>query len=197
MFITHLENLIHSSVLQIEPREKLLRDRFDNQLKESANQVLDIYLKEVDTIPKICHNVYAMGKVTGFNLHKLVEGNQGDRKKKNANGGNKQEQKVNKECKELRQIVAKTSKELYRRRKQRKAIKKEMEVIKELRVLIEKETSNYNLRNARKEWLDKLKYKKNLKKSGEGSKRISCFSETRRDSSELWKKRRHVKERCR
>ena len=51
MFIIQLENLIHSSLLQIEPKEKFPKAKFDNQLKESANRVLDIYLKEVDTIP--------------------------------------------------------------------------------------------------------------------------------------------------
>ena len=30
-----------------------------------------------------------------------------------------------------------------------------------------------------------------MKKIGEGSKTISCSSETRKDSSECWKKRRH------
>ena len=65
-----------------------------------------------------------------------------------------------KEIKELRQVVAKTSNELYRRRQQRKATNKEKEIIKELRVLVDKDTTNYNLRNAREQWLDKLRYKK-------------------------------------
>ena len=62
MFITQLENLIHSSLLQMESREKLRKVRFDNQLKESANRILDIYLKEADTNPEICDKVYAMEK---------------------------------------------------------------------------------------------------------------------------------------
>ena len=33
-------------------------------------------------------------------------------------------------------------------------------MIKELRVLIEKDTTNYNLRNAKEQWLEKLRYKK-------------------------------------
>ena len=121
---------------------------------------MDIYLKEVDTIPEICDKAYAMGRAIGFKLDKLVEGNQGDRKKKSANGGNRRERKLKKEIKELRQIVAKTSNVLYRRRQRRKATKKEKEIIKELRVMIEKDTTNYNLRNAREQWLDKLRYKK-------------------------------------
>ena len=63
-----------------------------------------------------------------------------------------------KEIKELRQVVAKTSNELYRRRQQRKATNKEKEIIKELRVLVDKDTTNYNLKNAREQWLDKLRY---------------------------------------
>ena len=95
MFITQLENLTHSSLLQIEPREKLPKARFDNQLK-------DIYLKEVDPIPEICDKVYPMGRAIGFKLGKLIEGNQRDRKKKNVYGGNRRKRKLKKEIKELR-----------------------------------------------------------------------------------------------
>ena len=130
MFIIHLENLTHSSLLQIEPREKLPKAKFDNYLKESANRVLDIYLQEVDTIPEICDKVYAMGRAIGFKLGKLVESDKGERKKKSANGGSRGEQKLKNEIKELCQIVAKTSNALYRRRQQRKATKKEKEIIK-------------------------------------------------------------------
>ena len=99
IIITKLENLTHSSLLQIQPREKLPKARFDNQLKESANQVLEIYLKEVDTIPEICYKVYATGRAIGFKLGKLVEGDQGDRKKKSVYGGNRRERKLKKEIK--------------------------------------------------------------------------------------------------
>ena len=86
MFITQLENLIHSSLLQMESREKLRKVRFDNQLKESANRILDIYLKEADTNPEICDKVYAMEKAIGFKLGKFVEDDQRDRQKKSAIG---------------------------------------------------------------------------------------------------------------
>ena len=38
MFIIQLENLTHSSILQTEPREKLHKAKFANQLKESTNR---------------------------------------------------------------------------------------------------------------------------------------------------------------
>ena len=87
-----------------------------------------------------------MGRAIGFKLCKLVEGDQGDRKKKSSNGGNRRERKLKKEIKELRQVVAKISNELYRKRQRRKATKV---IIKELGVLIKKDTTNYNMRNAR------------------------------------------------
>ena len=119
-----------------------------------------MYLKEVDTIPKICDKVYAMGRSIGFKFGKFVEDDQGDRKEKSVNGGNRREQKLKKEIKELHKIVAKTSNKLYSRRQWRKATKVEKEIIKELRVMIEKHATNYDLGNAREQWLDKLRYKK-------------------------------------
>ena len=101
-----------------------------------------------------------MGRATGFKLGKLVEGDQGNRKKITANGRNRWEWKLKREIKELRQIVAKTSNKLYRMRQRRKATKKEKKVIKELRVMIDKDKINYNLRNTREQWLDNLRYKK-------------------------------------
>ena len=121
---------------------------------------MDIYLKEVDTILEICDKVYAMGRALGFKIGKLVESDKGEIKKKSGNGGHRRERKLKKEIKKLHQIVAKTNNELYRRRQQRNTTKKEKENIKELRVLANKDTTNYNLRNARKQWLDKLRYKK-------------------------------------
>ena len=85
--------------------------------------------------------------------------------KKSANRGKSQEEKLKKEIKEMCQIVAKTSNALCRRKQQRKTTKKGKEIIKELRVLIDIDTTNYNLRNSRGQWLNKLSYKNiNVKK---------------------------------
>ena len=60
-----------------------------------------------------------MERAIDFKLEKLVEGDQGDRKKKSANGSNRREMNFKKEIKELRQILAKTS-NLYKRRQEGK-----------------------------------------------------------------------------
>ena len=131
MFITLLESLIHSLLLQMEPNEKLLKARFDNQLKESAKRMLDIYLKEVEAIPEICETVYAMERAIDFQVEKLVEGDKDDRKKKSESGGNRGGRKLKKVIKKLRQIVAGIRNELYRRRQRRKAAKKEKEILRD------------------------------------------------------------------
>ena len=83
-----------------------------------------------------------------------------ERKKKTENGGDRRERKLKKEIKELCQIVTKTSNELSRGRQLRKATEIEKEIIKELGVLIDKDTTIYNLKNVRDQRLDKLRYKK-------------------------------------
>ena len=99
MFIDQLENIKNSTLLQIEPREKLPKVKIDNQLKESANWVLGRFLKEVDAIPEICDKVYAKGRATGFKLGTLVERDQADKKKGRAKGGNRRERKLKREIK--------------------------------------------------------------------------------------------------
>ena len=102
----------------MEPREKLPKAIFDNQLKESANRILDIYLKETVTILEISGKKYAIGSTIAFKLGKLVQGDQGDTKKKNASGGNRRERKLKMKIKELCQIIATSYKEGDNREKQ-------------------------------------------------------------------------------
>ena len=78
-----------------------------------------------------------------------MERDQDDREKGLAKGGNRGERKLKRDIKESRQVVAKMSNELYRKRKRRKATKTEKTIMKELSVLIEKDATNNNLRNAR------------------------------------------------
>ena len=141
-----------------------------------------------------------MRRAIGIKLGKLVEVNHGNRKKRLTNGDNRRELKLKKEIKQLRQVVAKVSNELYRRRMRRKATKKEKKIIKELKASIGKETTSYNLRNAREQWLDTLRYKNiklaNVKRNKGENKTMLCSNEIRKDSSEHWKEMWYMKEKC-
>ena len=144
----------------MEPREKLPKIKLDNQLRDSANRVSSIHLDGVDTIPEISDKVYAMGRAIGIKLGKLKNESQINKSDYRIKDGNRKVRKLKKEIKSLRQLVAKTSNELHRRKVHRKASQKEKSIIKELRERTKKETTSYNLRNAKEEWLDKLRFKK-------------------------------------
>ena len=63
--------------------------------------------------------------------------------------------------KRLRQDIARAGNELHRRKQQRKATKKEKEIIKHLRTSMNgQEVTPKNLRVVKEQWLDKLRYKK-------------------------------------
>ena len=67
-FITHLENLCHSPMPKLVPREKLPKVRLTYELQKSANKILKIYLKSADTLPEVTDIVYATGKAIGSHL---------------------------------------------------------------------------------------------------------------------------------
>ena len=159
-FTNQLSDLTRSSLFLMEPREKLPKIKLDNQLRDSANRVLSIHLDGVDTIPEISDKVYAMGRAIGIKLGKLKNESQINKSDYRIKDGNRKVRKLKKEIKSLRQLVAKTSNELHRRKVHRKASQKEKSIIKELRERTKKETTSYNLRNAKEEWLDKLRFKK-------------------------------------
>ena len=62
---SELENLDHSTLLHMEPREKLPKVIMSDEIQERANKILHLYLPSPDTIPKITDIIYAMGKATG------------------------------------------------------------------------------------------------------------------------------------
>ena len=79
-FQSELENLNHSTLLHMEPREKLPKVTMSDKIKERANKFLHLYLPTADTIPDII--VYAMGKATGYaTVIKPKEGNENRPKK--------------------------------------------------------------------------------------------------------------------
>ena len=95
-FIAELEQLEHSSLLHMEPRQALPKVKMD-----SANKVLRLYLPSTDTIAEITDIIYLMGKAVGHATGvKPKERNENGARK--AEGGNRQEHKLSTEMKRLR-----------------------------------------------------------------------------------------------
>ena len=65
-FQLELENLNHSTLHHMEPREKLLKVTMSDGIRERANKILRLYLPSPDTIPEITDIVHAMGKAIGY-----------------------------------------------------------------------------------------------------------------------------------
>ena len=112
LVIAELKNMTYSTMLEMELHMKLPKVKLDNQTCHSANKILALYLRDVDTIPEICDKVYAMGRAIASKLGVRVDKEQPGKKKGNAAGRNRRERKLKKEIKELRQKIAKTSNEL-------------------------------------------------------------------------------------
>ena len=97
-FQSELENLNHSTLLHMEPREKLLKVTMSDEIQERANKILLLYLPNADTISEITNILYAMGKAIGYAAGiKPKEGN--ENRPKNAEGGNRRERKLKAELK--------------------------------------------------------------------------------------------------
>ena len=159
-FIAELEQLEHSSLLYMDPRQALPKVKMDSEIQERANKVLRLYLPSADTIPEITNIIYSMGKAVGHATGvKLKERNENGARK--AEGGNRRERKLRTEMKRLRQDIARAGNELRRWKQQRKATKKEKEIIKHLRTSMNgQEVTPKNLLVVKEQWLDKLRYKK-------------------------------------
>ena len=73
LFIAELENMTHSTMLEMEPHMKLPKVKLDNQTCHSGNKILALYLRDVDTIPEICDKVYAMGRAIASKFGEHVD----------------------------------------------------------------------------------------------------------------------------
>ena len=159
-FIAELEKLNHSTLLHMEPREKLPKVTMDPEILERSNNFLRMYLPSADTIPEITDIVYAMRKVVGYAMGVRSKESNGNGARK-AEGGNRRERKLKVEMKKLRQGIARSGNKLHRRKQQRKVTKKEKEILRELKTNMNgKEVTPKNLKMAKEQWLDKLRYKK-------------------------------------
>ena len=123
LFIQQLKSLKHSTMFEIEPREKLSKLKMPTELQESADRILDQHMHEVDTIPEITDKVY-MGRAIERKKG-IVQKEKKDNVKRKLTNGNRRERKLKAQIKELRQRIARANNELYRRRQKRKATKKE------------------------------------------------------------------------
>ena len=150
--------------INFEGRMKLSKVKNLKENEGKANRILEKYLQEYKEMSNIVNAVYAMGLAVCDLMG--VKKNQTKQNKNNGKKSNRSERKKEIKIKELRQWIARTDNEIYRRKTRRKASQKEKRIIKNLKQLIGSKTmTNEELKNKKEEWLDKLRTEKVLLKA--------------------------------
>ena len=115
LFTHKLQHMVCSNRSELEPREKLHKLVLPKEIQESANRIMSCYIRGEDTIPSITDKIYAMGKA----IEKKMGIDLKEKKKhtsKRLQNGNRREGKLKAEIKQLRQLIARTSNEIYERK---------------------------------------------------------------------------------
>ena len=109
---------------------------------------------------------------------------------KREQNGNRRERKLKAEIKQLRQLIARTSNEIYRRKQRRKGTPKEKKILKQLKeTMHETELTTSVLTKHKEVWIDKIRYKRvKLVKMIERGKRIMDNSIFERDHKNFFKR---------
>ena len=155
-----LQTLKASTKENIEGRERLMKLKKGVAKAEidRANKILEKHLGNTNNICTVIDAVYAMGQT--IEERKGVKRNEKRKENKNQEGSpNRRIRKLEKQIKELRQILAWTSNEIHRRKIKRKSTKKEKEILQKLKKWADQQLNrNEELICVKEKALDKLRY---------------------------------------
>ena len=187
LFTHELQHMDRSNMSELEPREKLHKLVLVKEIQESVNRIMSCYNRGKHTIPSITDKIYAMGKATEKKMG--IDPNEKKNTKRLKNG-NKRERKLEVEIKELRQLIARTSNEIYRRKQRRKGTPKDKKILKQLKkTMNETEPTTSVLMKHKELWIDEIRYKRvKLVKMIERGKRIMDNKIFERDQKNFFKK---------
>ena len=105
LFIQQLKGLKRSTMFEIEPKEKLSKLKMPTELQESADRILDQHNHEVDAIPEITDQIYAMAREIERKKG-IAQKEKKDKVKRKPTNENRRERKLKAQMKELRQRIA-------------------------------------------------------------------------------------------
>ena len=126
---------------------------------DRANKTLEKHLDNTDDICKVVDAVYAMGRTIEKRKGLKRKDNRKEQKNKR-DGPNRRIRKLEKQIKELRQVLAWTSNEIHRRKTKRKVTKKKKEIVQKFREWAGQQLNkNEDLLSAKERALDELRYR--------------------------------------
>ena len=158
LFNEQLTNMNHSTMTEMEPRERLRKTKVPIELQEKADSIFGHYLRGVDTKPEITDKVHVMGKAVEIKmgLPQNVSSRNGRQKPSN---GNRRVRKIKIKMKVLRQSIARTGNELKTEKKSNRKRENKKKILKDLKQQMEEsDTTSKNIRRYvyRQKWLDQL-----------------------------------------
>ena len=118
-----------------------------------ANVIPEEYLARTNDICEITDATYAMGR----NIEEHMGIKKKDYRRKNKTSGNRRIQKIEKELKDTRIMVAQIANEIYRRKMRRKAAREEKKILRQLKIKAKNQLkSSESLVNVKEKWVECL-----------------------------------------
>ena len=116
----------------IEGKERLmkLKNRVAKAEIDRSSKLLEKHLGNIGNISTVIDAIYAMDQTNEVRIG--LKRNEKRKEKKNDEGSNRRIRKLEKQTKELRQILAWTSNEIHKRKIKRKSTKKKKEILQKL-----------------------------------------------------------------
>ena len=153
LFQAQMERAMKRTKDDIEKRERLMKIKLSEEIKQSANNIIANHLRDKNSLPEISEAEYAIARAVQIKL----EIKRPLRKEKKTKENSRVRKKKKKHIKELRELVAREGNDIYRRKHWRKTTLKEKRITEEPK---RKANSNLNklkdLIIVKEIWLDKL-----------------------------------------
>ena len=118
-----------------------------------TNVIPEEYFARTNDICEITDAVNAMGR----NIEERMGIKKKDYRRKNKTSGNRRIQKIEKELKDTRIMVAQIANEIYRRKMRRKAAREEKKILRQLKIKAKNQLkSSESLVNVKEKWVECL-----------------------------------------
>ena len=127
--LQHLKAFTKENI-EVKGRLMKLKNRVAKAEIDRSNKVLEKHLGNIGNISTVIDAIYAIGQTNEVRIG--LKRNEKRKEKKNDEGSNRRIRKLEKQTKELRQILAWTSNEIHRRKIKRTSTKKKKEILQKL-----------------------------------------------------------------
>ena len=128
LFQAQMERVMTTAKDDIEERERLVKVKLREEIKQSPKKIMANHLRDRDSLPEITDTVYVMTRVVEIKLE--IKGLLREEKKAKEN---RRVRKMKRQIRKVRKLVVKAGNSIYSRKHWRKATRKEKQIMEELK----------------------------------------------------------------